>query len=140
MHTEISKKWSFDAAHQLPNHNGKCANLHGHTYTLEIVVSLQDGSLVEGPGRSDEGMVMDFYDITKVWKEQLEPLLDHKFLNDTLKFRTTSENISRWALGVFRGAGIPAIECSVSETASSWARSYFTGADLNSEGHTVYDN
>ena len=44
----------FDAAHSLPGYQGKCANLHGHTYQVEIVVEGDVG---------DDGFVMDFYQL-----------------------------------------------------------------------------
>ena len=92
----IQKKWSFDAAHQLPNHTGKCGNLHGHTYT--VIIGLH-GEVKEANGDSDEGMVLDYYLLGKYWKDSLEPLLDHKYLNDTLPIApTTAENIAGWVL------------------------------------------
>ncbi|HOV52500.1 MAG TPA: 6-carboxytetrahydropterin synthase, partial [Methanothrix sp.] len=42
----------FDAAHSLPGYIGKCANLHGHTYQVEVVVEGEIG---------EDGFVMDFY-------------------------------------------------------------------------------
>lgn len=94
----IEKTWSFDAAHRLPNHDGKCRQLHGHTYSLTIglcgLVAPLDGS----PG---EGMVLDYYLLSRVWKEHLEPLLDHRYLNDSLPVRlTTAELIAAWARDV----------------------------------------
>ena len=41
----------FDAAHSLPGYQGKCANLHGHTYMVEVVI---EGAIGEN------GFVMDF--------------------------------------------------------------------------------
>lgn len=102
MRTTIRKRWTFDAAHQLPNHDGKCARPHGHTYTIEVAVS---GELVPvGVGRPDEGMVVDFGALSKVWKETLEPRLDHQDLNQTLDGLvpvTTAEAIAAFILDVF---------------------------------------
>lgn len=96
MQATIEKTWSFDAAHQLPNHKGKCGNLHGHTYSLTIAL---EGDVRSSDGTSGEGMVLDYYELGKFWKQELEPLLDHKFLNDTLPISpTTAENIAAWAL------------------------------------------
>lgn len=47
----ISKVFTFDAGHRLTKHKGKCYNLHGHTYKLEV--------LVDGP-LNENDMVMDF--------------------------------------------------------------------------------
>ena len=36
---KVGKQFSFDASHQLVGHFGKCANLHGHTYKVEVVLT-----------------------------------------------------------------------------------------------------
>ena len=66
----------------LPNHNGKCRNLHGHNYVVLVTICGELNSI--GFNYSDEGMVIDFAEVTRIWKETLEPLLDHTYLNDTL--------------------------------------------------------
>ena len=55
---KVGKQFSFDAAHQLVGHFGKCANLHGHTYKVEVVLT---GSINDSG--SSEGMVVDFYHV-----------------------------------------------------------------------------
>jgi len=91
--TSITKIFTFDSAHSLPGHKGKCANIHGHTYRLEVTVSRQDECLVaEG---SSEGMVMDFGDLKDIVNTEIIEQADHKLLNDVYDFRTTSENLAR---------------------------------------------
>ncbi len=63
----------FDAAHRLPNYNGKCARVHGHTYDVEVVL--------EGPVDDESGFLMDFYDLKQILKSVLEEL-DHRDLNE----------------------------------------------------------
>ena len=72
---KISKIFTFDASHMLDGHDGKCQNLHGHTYQLEVTVA----SILINEG-AKAGMVMDFADL-KTWVKQtiLEPF-DHAFL------------------------------------------------------------
>ena len=75
---KISKTYSFDAAHQLVGHKGKCANLHGHTYTVKVWVK---GELL-GPGYpSSEGMVIDYGDLDNIVKPIIDQM-DHSFLTD----------------------------------------------------------
>jgi 6-pyruvoyltetrahydropterin/6-carboxytetrahydropterin synthase len=101
---KISKSFSFDASHQLINHAGKCANLHGHTYNLEVCVS---GTIKEEK-TSDEGMVYDFGDLKKIVNEQILDHFDHAVIlqgnepiaamMDTKRVlfgqRTTAENMA----------------------------------------------
>ncbi|MFG6149739.1 6-carboxytetrahydropterin synthase QueD [Halobacillus sp. B23F22_1] len=84
----VSKEFTFDAAHHLHCYEGKCKNLHGHTYKVVFGIS----------GYTDEiGLVIDFGDIKTIWKEQIEIHLDHRYLNDTLpKMNTTAENMVVW--------------------------------------------
>lgn len=66
---------SFHAAHQLPTHNGQCANLHGHSYRVQVGVS---GVLQ--PKGPHTGMVMDFADLKAIYKERIEDILDHALI------------------------------------------------------------
>ncbi|WP_337019992.1 6-carboxytetrahydropterin synthase QueD [Oceanobacillus massiliensis] len=84
----ISKEFTFDAAHHLHCYQGKCKNLHGHTYRAVFGIS----------GYTDEiGILIDFSEIKSIWKEQIEIHLDHRYLNETLpKMNTTAENMVVW--------------------------------------------
>lgn len=94
----IEKTYHFEAAHQLSAHDGKCADLHGHSYT--VTVGLMSRVLQwDGPGR---GMVVDFNKIDLVMKTLIDARLDHKFLNDSLGIYTTSENIAEWVYEALR--------------------------------------
>jgi 6-pyruvoyltetrahydropterin/6-carboxytetrahydropterin synthase len=73
--TRVTRTFSFDAAHQLPWHPGKCRNLHGHTYRLEVSV--------EGPV-GPQGIVTDFADIDVIVRRDIIDRFDHVYLNDFL--------------------------------------------------------
>lgn len=123
MRTTISKSWRFDAAHHLPHHDGKCQRLHGHTYTLSVGVTGEPQPI---DGRPQEGMVIDFGELDRIWKAYLEPDLDHRDLNETVTVpRTTSELLAAYAYDLFADQLAPmdvAVEfVRVSETASTWA-------------------
>ncbi|KGX93961.1 6-pyruvoyl tetrahydrobiopterin synthase [Pontibacillus halophilus JSM 076056 = DSM 19796] len=84
----VSKEFTFDAAHHLHCYEGKCKNLHGHTYKVIFGVS----------GYVDEiGIVIDFGDLKNIWKNEIEIYLDHRYLNETLPLmNTTAENMVVW--------------------------------------------
>ncbi|WML60203.1 6-carboxytetrahydropterin synthase QueD [Neobacillus sp. PS2-9] len=84
----VSKEFTFDSAHHLHCYEGKCKNLHGHTYKVVFGLS----GFVD-----DRGLMMDFGDIKEIWKKEIEIYLDHKYLNETLPpMNTTAENIVVW--------------------------------------------
>src|SRR5437868_14035616 len=87
---ELSKQFSFEAAHSLPNvpAGHKCARLHGHSFRVEVTV--------KGPVDPQTGWLMDFAELKALFKP-LEELLDHRFLNEIPGLEnSTSENIARW--------------------------------------------
>ncbi len=79
----VTKRFDFSAAHQLPDHDGKCKNLHGHNYYVEVSVSSRD-LITEGPQR---GMVVDLGILSAIGKQYCV-LTDHKFLNDFIDYPT----------------------------------------------------
>ena len=56
----IAKEFMFHSAHFLPNYNGKCEKIHGHSYKLQV--------FVEDKVNSETGMIIDFYDFIIVVK------------------------------------------------------------------------
>lgn len=79
---KVSKEFSFDMAHILDGHDGKCQNLHGHTYKLQVEVS---GDLVADGAK--KGMVVDFTDVKRIVKAAILDPMDHAFIYDTTSER-----------------------------------------------------
>ena len=77
---KIQTEVKFDAAHKLPNYNGKCGNLHGHTWKVVIIL--------EATQLDKNGFVVDFTKIKKVVNK-----FDHKYLNDYIE-NPTAENLA----------------------------------------------
>lgn len=80
----LRKTVEIDAAHYLPEHPGKCANLHGHRWKISVDVEVDE--------LDDKGMVIDFGEVSSLVRK-----LDHNCLNDLgWDFSPTAENIARW--------------------------------------------
>ena len=80
------RRFHFDSAHYLPDYEGRCHNLHGHRWTVDIGI---EGNVCEEG--TCKGMILDF----SVLKEIVNPLfdtLDHNCLNNILD-NPTAENI-----------------------------------------------
>ncbi len=75
----------FDASHSIPAHEGRCKNIHGHTYTVEVVI--------EGKVEKKSHMIIDYFILKKIVAEVLEKL-DHEYLNDIIGY-ATSERIAQ---------------------------------------------
>jgi 6-pyruvoyltetrahydropterin/6-carboxytetrahydropterin synthase len=82
----LRKEFTFDAAHNLVRYHGKCEALHGHTYRIAVVL--------EGIP-DEEGMIMDFTDLSGIVKERVVSRLDHSYINDIIE-QPTAENIAYW--------------------------------------------
>lgn len=98
----VCKKFKFEAAHQLPHHDGKCANLHGHSYVLMVWVTSAIREVKQHAPHPKEGMVVDFSHLSEVVKGRVVDRLDHKFLNSELQGEievTTAELLAEWVFG-----------------------------------------
>lgn len=99
----LTKVFHFEAAHSLPGHRGKCARVHGHSYTLEVTLR---GPIKQAEGASDDGMVMDFEDLSRLVKQAVIERLDHQDLNAIAGVRTTAENLAHWIWEALLEAGL----------------------------------
>lgn len=81
---KVAKEFSFDMAHLLDGHDGKCKNLHGHTYKLQVIVSGE----TENNG-AKKGMVIDFADLKRAVNELIISPMDHAFIYDQSSERET---------------------------------------------------
>lgn len=87
---EISAEYSFAAGHALRGYKGKCENVHGHNYKVQVRVA--------GEQLNSIGLLMDFVDLRAVMKD-LGDRLDHRFLNDLPPFdklNPSAENLAKY--------------------------------------------
>lgn len=137
--TVIARKFEFCVGHRVLGHEGKCANLHGHNFTMWVKAS----------GKKDKlGRIIDFSVIKKIVNHWLDENIDHNFLiyqkdKEVLKaftmisqpkkpfvldFNPTAENISNYLLEdvmpkLFKGTGITITEVTLYETGNCYAES-----------------
>ena len=70
----ITKHFDFESAHALYGYDGKCKNIHGHSYHLDVTVI---GSPIEDKSHTKNGMVMDFGDLKTIVKKEIVTKFDH---------------------------------------------------------------
>ena len=116
---ELTVESGFSAAHRLRNYRGKCENLHGHNWRVEVTI---------GSNQLDnKGMVIDFRKIKEKLGRVLDGL-DHTYLNELSEFKKinpTSENIAGYIYSrlkkLIMGKKITVKKVSVWETKDSSA-------------------
>ena len=131
---KISKDFRWEMGHRLQCHKGKCFNLHGHSYKLQIEF--------EGEVDSTTGMVLDYFNVKDLvtpivdkldhtviaWEKDSELIEMLKKLNSAhviMPFETTAENLVGYFLKEFLNADIPSgiskIKVRVCETENTYA-------------------
>ena len=125
----ITQEFRFDAAHKLWRQDlsdeenralyGRCADFHGHTFTLRITVS--------GP-LDASGMIVDFIKLKRLVTVRILDLYDHANLNALPQFQTIPPTAENMALHIFKTladapelAGLTLNEVRVYEAPDAWA-------------------
>jgi 6-pyruvoyltetrahydropterin/6-carboxytetrahydropterin synthase len=70
----ITKRFSFETGHALYGYDGKCRNVHGHSYKLSVTVI---GNPITDATNVKFGMVIDFTDLKTIVKEEIVNIFDH---------------------------------------------------------------
>ncbi|SOU85690.1 6-pyruvoyl trahydropterin synthase family protein [Tenacibaculum dicentrarchi] len=70
----ITKQFTFETGHALYGYDGKCKNVHGHSYKLFVTVT---GQPIMDTTNVKFGMVIDFGDLKKIVKEEIVDIFDH---------------------------------------------------------------
>ncbi len=130
---KIAKEFHWEMGHRLKFHQGKCKNLHGHSYK----------SMIELNGEPDSnGMVLDYYDMKSIIGPIIDEL-DHAFMvhaNDkevldfleqigsrkvVVDFESTAENICLYLLKQIKSSNLPknikSVKVKVLETENTYA-------------------
>jgi 6-pyruvoyltetrahydropterin/6-carboxytetrahydropterin synthase len=86
----VTKRATFEAAHHLPEYDGKCAKIHGHSYKLEVTFSGRVD--IRARGLATDAMVCDFH-IMKSLIDRIINRYDHTDLN-TYFAKPTAETLA----------------------------------------------
>lgn len=118
MNVWVWKRISFDAAHQLPDYPGACANVHGHTYYVELGLF--------APIDPESGMAIDMKDIGEFLEVNVKGLYDHQFINEKMRGKpSTAEMIGKYVFETaqayfVKGGKALDVKVRVYETPDSW--------------------
>jgi len=144
--TSIIKRWiETDTGHRVPNHKSKCKHMHGHRYRWQAEI---EGDVVTESGVSEEGMLIDFSDISQILTKHIHDVVDHAFVvyqgdeeaitalaalgsehrTVVVSFIPTAENLAKWAFEQIEdkitssyGNRLRLVAMHVRETPKSWA-------------------
>ena len=87
---EVSVEQTFAAGHALRNYHGKCENVHGHNYRVQITVA--------GPTLDENGLLVDFIELKRLMGQVVD-YFDHRFINDLPPFdvlNPSAENLAKY--------------------------------------------
>ena len=73
----ITKQFTFEAGHALYGYDGKCKNIHGHSYKLSVTVI---GTPINDDNNAKFGMIIDFGDLKKIVKNEIVDKFDHSII------------------------------------------------------------
>ena len=132
----LQTRSGFDRAHFLKGYDGKCSNIHGHHWSVEIIV----GSDVLSSDEQTRGMVVDFSELKKDLREitdgldhsliiekgslkdkTMEALKEENFKIVELDMRPTAENFAKYFYDLMSDKGYKVIESVVYETKNNCA-------------------
>jgi 6-pyruvoyltetrahydropterin/6-carboxytetrahydropterin synthase len=87
---EVCVEHTFAAGHSLRNYRGKCENVHGHNYRVQVSA--------EGRELNEIGLLVDFTELKRLLRQTSE-YLDHQFINDLKPFdiiNPSAENLAKF--------------------------------------------
>jgi len=87
---EVSVEETFAAGHALRGYGGKCENVHGHNYRVQLTI--------EGPALDNIGLLVDFVEVKRLIHSVVDRL-DHRFINDLPPFdilNPSAENLAKY--------------------------------------------
>ena len=122
---EVSVEETFAAGHALRGYRGKCENVHGHNYRVELTL--------EGPELDAIGLLVDFVEVKRLIHGVVDRL-DHRFINDLAPFdvvNPSAENLAKYfydetakQMHEMTAGRVRVKDCTLYETDTSFATYY----------------
>ncbi len=106
---EVSVEKTFASGHALRNYKGKCENVHGHNYRVQVSV--------QGEQLDANGLLVDFLELKRLMDGVVE-YLDHRFINDLPPFtelNPSAENIAKYFYDEMSGGMTKDVPVRISE-------------------------
>lgn len=100
---EVSVEETFAAGHALRGYRGKCENVHGHNYRVQVTI--------EGAGLDSIGLLVDFVEVKRLIRRVVEKL-DHRFINEIPPFDTvnpSAENLAKYFYDEIGNGLVPSV-------------------------------
>lgn len=94
----ITKRFTFEMAHALSDHDGACAGIHGHSYVLDITL---EGVPMNDPGHPKDGLVIDFADLKRIVQHAVIDRYDHALVLHERERMNTALDAALFARMVF---------------------------------------
>ena len=91
---EVAVEQGFASAHALRNYKGRCENVHGHNWKVQVVI--------EGEKLDETGMLVDFLDVKRLMGDIVDRL-DHQFLNEIRPFDVNQSLGGKSSPNIFTG-------------------------------------
>jgi len=111
----LTRIFNFDMAHVLLNYHGKCKNIHGHTYKLEVTVK---GTPSNDDASPKKGMLIDFSDFKNLIEKNIITVWDHALMihrdTDPILLNALNNNYEKIIIAPFQ----PTTENMICELAS----------------------
>ena len=120
MRTTVTKKFQFDCAHMLVGHQGDCKNLHGHTYLLEVTVSLEAVDMEQTVLEDRDGMVIDFKQLGATVRRNIIDVFDHAFI-----WNSNAYGVEQQIAALLMGADMKVARVPYRPTAENMVRDFF---------------
>lgn len=113
----VSREFTFSGAHNLPDYQGKCEKLHGHTWRLRVTVKAPVAA---------NGLSFDFQELGQVVNDKVISVLDHSHINEQVP-QASAERIAQWIWD--RLTFLPLFEVRVWESEKSFVTYHGEGDD-----------